>query len=105
MPDHKNTVQNKLLKNNALQKTTLDLQLPSPMEYTQPYWLKDKGTEGIYAVANQKNIGIPDIIRETKVVFNLQIEGVEIPFERTVIYKYNDKVKGRFTITWTLFPK
>ena len=94
LPDHKNTVQNKLLKNNALQKTTLDLQLPSPMEYTQPYWLKDKGTEGIYAVANQKNIGIPDIIRETKVVFNLQIEGVEIPFERTVIYKYNDKVKG-----------
>ena len=94
LPDQKNTLQNVALKHNVVQKLTLDLQLPTTMEYTQPYWLKDKGTEGIYAVADQKNIGIPDIIRDVKVVFNMQINGVEIPFERTVIYKYNDKVKG-----------
>ena len=64
------------------------------MGYTQPFWLKEEGTEGMYTVADQKNIGIPDIIREVKVVFNMQINGVKIPFERTVIYKYNDKVKG-----------
>lgn len=94
LPDQKNTLQNVALNLNVVQKLTLDLQLPTTMEYTQPYWLKDKGTEGIYAVADQKNIGIPDIIRDVKVVFNMQINGVEIPFERTVIYKYNDKVKG-----------
>lgn len=94
LPNQKSTPQNVMLKNNVLQKLTLDLQLPSTMEYTQPYWLKDQGTEGIYAVADQKNIGIPDIIREVKVVFNVQINGVEIPMERTVIYKYNDDVKG-----------
>ena len=48
----------------------------------------------MYTVNNQKNIGIPDIIREVKVVINLKISGVEIPFERTVVYKYNDDVKG-----------
>ncbi|SHG85506.1 N-acetylglucosaminyl deacetylase, LmbE family [Flavobacterium fluvii] len=94
LPNQKVIPQNLALKNNVLQNIPLDLQLPSTIEYTQPYWLKDKGTEGIYAVADQKNIGIPDIIREVKVVFNVQINGVEIPFERTVIYKYNDKVKG-----------
>jgi hypothetical protein len=94
LPEQKSTPQNVVLKKNVLQKLTLDLQLPSAMEYTQPYWLKDKGTEGIYAVADQKNIGIPDIIREVKVVFNVLINGIEIPMERTVVYKYNDEVKG-----------
>lgn len=94
LPDSKNTVQNLVLNNNVLQNINLDLQLPATMEYTQPFWLKEEGTEGMYTVADQKNIGIPDIIREVKVVFNMQINGVKIPFERTVIYKYNDKVKG-----------
>ena len=94
LPDQKSTSQNLVLKKNVLQKLTLDLQLPSSIEYTQPYWLKEKGTEGIYAVADQKNIGIPDIIREVKVVFNVSIAGIEIPMERTVVYKYNDDVKG-----------
>jgi hypothetical protein len=48
----------------------------------------------MYTVADQKNIGIPDIIREVKVIFNVEINGITIPFERTVVYKYNDNVKG-----------
>ncbi|MBF2709819.1 PIG-L family deacetylase [Flavobacterium soyangense] len=94
LPESKNTSQNLSLENNISQFINLDLQLPSTIEYTQPYWLKEKATEGLYTVSNQKIIGIPDIIREVKVVFNVQINGVEIPFERTVVYKYNDDVKG-----------
>jgi len=94
LPDQKNTIQNVPLNNNISQKTALDLQLPSTIEYTQPYWLKEKATEGMYTVSNQNNIGIPDIIREVNVVFNIQIYGIEIPFERVVVYKYNDDVKG-----------
>ncbi|PKH69115.1 LmbE family protein [Flavobacterium sp. ALD4] len=94
LPEQKNTVFNTPLKNNTSKNLTLDLQLPATIEYTQPYWLKEKGTVGMYTVADQKNIGIPDIIREVKVIFNVEINGIKIPFERTVVYKYNDKVKG-----------
>jgi len=94
LPESKNTLQNLSLKNNISQSINLDLQLPSTIEYTQPYWLKEKAAEGMYTVSDQKIIGIPDIIREVKVVFNIQINGVEIPFERIVVYKYNDDVKG-----------
>lgn len=94
LPDTKNTPQNILLKNNNDQKVNLQIQLPSTIEYTQPYWLKEKATVGMYTVSNQQNIGIPDIIRQVKVLFNVKINGVEIPFERTVVYKYNDGVKG-----------
>ncbi|AOC96759.1 Mycothiol S-conjugate amidase [Flavobacterium anhuiense] len=94
LPDNQTTAQNIVLKNNNDQKINLQLQLPSNIEYTQPYWLKEKATVGMYTVSNQENIGIPDIIRDTKVVFNVKINDVEIPFERTVVYKYNDGVKG-----------
>jgi LmbE family N-acetylglucosaminyl deacetylase len=94
LPNNQTTAQNIVLKNNNDQKINLQLQLPSNMEYTQPYWLKEKATVGMYTVSNQEIIGIPDIIREAKVIFNVKINDIEIPFERTVVYKYNDGVKG-----------
>ncbi len=94
LPDHQTTAQNIVLKNNNDQKINLQLKLPENIEYTQPYWLKEKATVGMYTVSNQEIIGIPDIIRDTKVIFNVKINDIEIPFERTVVYKYNDGVKG-----------
>jgi LmbE family N-acetylglucosaminyl deacetylase len=94
MPEQKITIQNKILKNNIVENSSLEMQLPKSIHYTQPYWLDEKGTVGMYTVNDQKNIGIPDIIREVKVIFLIKIEGIEIPFERTVVYKYNDPVKG-----------
>ncbi|AOW10340.1 PIG-L family deacetylase [Flavobacterium gilvum] len=94
LPDQKTTTFNINLKNNITQNNALDLQLPQSIDYTEPYWLKEKGTIGLYTVKEQQNIGIPDIIREAKVIFNIKINGVEIPFEKTVVYKYNDDVKG-----------
>ncbi|HEX8015850.1 MAG TPA: PIG-L family deacetylase [Flavobacterium sp.] len=95
LPDNKTTVKYKLfLKNNNDQRLKLEIQLPETMEYTQPYWLKEKASVGMYTVSKQEIIGIPDIIRDVKVVFNVKINGVEIPFEKTVVYKYNDGVKG-----------
>lgn len=94
LPEGINTAQNRELKNNILNNIPLDLQVPEAINYTQPYWLQEKGSVGMYTVNQQQNIGIPDIIREIKVVFTLEINEIEIPFERTVIYKYNDDVKG-----------
>jgi LmbE family N-acetylglucosaminyl deacetylase len=94
LPDAIKIQQNSDLKNNIFQNINLDLQLPETLNYTQPYWLKEKASEGMYTVLDQKNIGTPDIIRAVKVVFNIRINGVEIPFEKAVVYKYNDEVKG-----------
>jgi LmbE family N-acetylglucosaminyl deacetylase len=94
LPEDKLTVLNRSLDNNKDENIALEIKLPENIEYTAPYWLKEKGTVGMYTVAQQKNIGIPDIIRDVKVVFNVSINGVEIPFERTVVYKYNDIVNG-----------
>jgi LmbE family N-acetylglucosaminyl deacetylase len=82
------------LKENIPYTKNIELQIAKEVNYTNPYWLNEKGSIGIYAVNNQENIGLPDVIRQTKVGVRLNINGVEIPFERNVIYKYNDDVKG-----------
>jgi LmbE family N-acetylglucosaminyl deacetylase len=94
LPEQKNWVQNVALKNNVSQNLSLEITLPSTLEYTNPYWLNEKGTVGMYRVDNQMNVGIPDVIREVKVIFTIAINGISIPFERTIIYKYNDPTKG-----------
>ena len=59
----------------------------------------------MYTVSEQKNIGIPDIIREVKLQFNIKINGITIPFERNVVYKYNDQVKGEMYNYMDIVPE
>jgi len=92
------------LKNNKLQSISLECILPENSKYTQPYWLKEKPSVGMYQVDDQNNIGVPDILRQVKVIFMIQINGVVIPFERYVVYKYNDDVKGEVYQPFDIVP-
>ncbi len=84
----------KILEFNKNISQNIEFQLPKNLEYTSPYYLKENGTVGMYRVDDQNKIGIPDVIRQVKVDFNIDFEGVTIPFSRNVIYKMNDDVKG-----------
>jgi len=79
--------------NKSITKT-IELQLPKDQEFTNAYWLNDKGTTGMYTVTDQQNISKPDVLRKVKVIFIVEINGSAIPFQRDVVYKYNDEVKG-----------
>lgn len=92
------------LKNNVANTFNITLEIPQDFDYTQPYWLKEKGTVGMYRVDEQKNIGVPDVIRQVKVTFNIGINGVTIPYERDVVHKYNDDVKGEVYKPFDIVP-
>ena len=72
LPEKTNTPQNRELKNNILNNINLDLKLPESINYTQPYWLRENGTVGMYAVNQQQNIGIPDNFIEHGTIEELQ---------------------------------
>lgn len=82
------------LKNNVPFTETTSLNLNNTIDYTNAYWLNQVGTEGMYRVDEQEKIGLPDVIRQVTVGFWIEILGIEIPFDRKVVYKYNDDVKG-----------
>jgi len=103
-PENSTNFQSVSLANNVVQNTDVSLAIKD-LNYTQPYWLKEKGTVGMYRVDDQNNIGIPDIIREAKVTFNITINNVMIPFQRIVVFKYNDDVKGEVYKPLDIVPK
>lgn len=93
-PSTMNTQEITALPNNKMISKTWEVELPADLNYSNPYWLNQTGTNGMYQVDDQKNIGIPDVLRQVKLTFNIGINNVTIPYERYVVYKYNDDVKG-----------
>ena len=57
-------------------------------------WLKEKGTLGMYAVNNRLLIGTPETKHQTKAIFKLDFDGVVIAYEKDIVFKTNDPVKG-----------
>ncbi|MCG9793827.1 PIG-L family deacetylase [Flavobacterium algicola] len=93
-PNQITTAQSKSLLNNRDLKFNTTITIPETAEFTEPYWLKEEGTLGMYIVNDQEKIGIPDIIRDNKVAFNLTFNGIAIKVERPIVYKYNHPSKG-----------
>ncbi|RZJ71048.1 PIG-L family deacetylase [Flavobacterium sp.] len=103
-PSSMSTMQVTELKANEDKTFDTALELPSDLSYTEPYWLSQKGTVGMYRVDDPKLIGNPDITRQVKVTFHIGIGNTTIPFERTVVYKYNDDVKGEVYEPFDIVP-
>jgi LmbE family N-acetylglucosaminyl deacetylase len=93
-PEGKTISDTKKLPNNISESNEVEITIPENLEYTEPYWLQKEGTVGMYRVDEQERIGVPDIIRQLKVVFVIEINKTTIPFEKEIIYKYNDPVHG-----------
>lgn len=83
-----------ILENNKLFTDNFEYKIASEVDYTNPYWLNETSTDGMYKVSNQNYIGLPDVIRTATIQFPIIINGVTIPFEKNIVYKYNDDVKG-----------
>jgi LmbE family N-acetylglucosaminyl deacetylase len=92
------------LQNNQDWKKTLTFKVPDTANYTTPYWLKQDGTLGMYKVEDQQLIGLPQNPRKINVRFSIRINEVEIPFDKTVVYKYNDPVKGEVYQPFEVIP-
>lgn len=92
------------LQNNKDWKKTLPFKVPDTANYTSPYWLKEEGTLGMYKVDDQKSIGLPERPGNIQVQFSIRINQVEIPFEKTLVYKYNDPVKGEVYQPFEVIP-
>ena len=94
LPLNISQTKNVVLKSNSSNVFETSVEIPNNLSFTQPYWLQEESTVGMYRVDNQNNIGKPDVIRELKLNFNILINNVLIPFEKTIVFKINNEVKG-----------
>ena len=92
------------LANNEAWKSNINFKIPENTNYTTPYWLKEPGSMGMYAVNDQKLRGLPETPLHTKATFRLNIDGTEIDFHQPIVFKYNDEVYGETYKNFEIIP-
>lgn len=63
-------------------------------EYSNPYWLNNIHTSGLYDVGDRLLIGKPESDPAAWVGFRVEISGLTLLINKPVVYKYTDPVKG-----------
>jgi LmbE family N-acetylglucosaminyl deacetylase len=105
LPNKENIFYVKELADNQTLNEKLTVDLPKDLELTFPYWLDEKWSLGMYRVEDKDLIGEPVTPRQLRLRFSMVIQGMAIDFERDVVYKYNDPVKGEVYQPFEIVPE
>ena len=73
--------------------------------FSDPYWLRNQATMGMYAVAQQDLIGKPETPKLTKIEFHLIIDKTPIIITKNIIRRYAERDKGEIYEPFEILPK
>ena len=92
------------MKENVRYNITDTLKLKNKA-YSDPYWLQNKGTLGMYAVKDPIHIGKPESDRPLQVEFKLNIWEHDITFTKNVVYRYSKSDIGEIYEPFEVLPE
>ncbi|MBD0400805.1 PIG-L family deacetylase [Flammeovirga sp. EKP202] len=92
------------LTENKILKEEIKIQIPENFEVSQPYWLKEKATKGMYVVNDQQMIGLPEQFSEIPVEIQLNIDGVTVHKSLNIWQKRVYPAKGERYIPLKIVP-
>jgi LmbE family N-acetylglucosaminyl deacetylase len=95
----------KALPENRRFNSESQISIPRNAAYTSPYWIKKKGTTGLFNVDDITKIGEPVINENEPVYFKVTIAGETITFKRHIIYKFNSPVTGEVYQPFQVLPE
>jgi hypothetical protein len=94
----------KLLPPNELVTEKITRALPEDLPFTEPYWLRQQGTTGTYAVSDQTLIGQPENPPPFPVEVILQIGGEDITYSLEPRFRKVDRVAGEVSAPLVIAP-
>ncbi len=103
--DTRSAEQNLPLLDNAKINLELGLTVPENTPYTSPYWLSEKGSLGMYKVADAALIGKPETPRIYYAIFDMDIAGTPIRIKKPVVYHYARPDKGEMYQPFEILPE
>lgn len=100
-----NISKNIKLDNNTKYTFNENVKIKNNQLPTTPYWLKNKGTLGMYKVDDMALIGLPETPRVYQVDFNLLINNVPFTFSKPVIQRFSKPDKGELYRPFEIIPE
>jgi len=92
------------LPTNELVAKDLSCKIPENTPYSQPYWLRQSGTLGTFAVDDQKLIGLPENPPHLPMEITLQVSGQELSYVVDARYRTVDPVAGELRQPLVIAP-
>jgi len=94
------------LVNNESSQTEINYVISdADLKESNPYWLQEKGSLGLYAIDNKELIGQPANSAPISMDISLEINGAPMTISRDVIYKFTDPVKGEVYEPFVAVPE
>ena len=101
----KKIVKNQVLAyNKAIRFKEDDITVPADADYSNPYWLKEQKTKGMFVVQNQNLRNLPQTENNYPVTFVLDVEGTTIDFTKNITYKFNSPENGETYRPFVILP-
>lgn len=94
LPQGSNSSPQKNLEKDQLYKEDKSLTLDTKIAYSNPYWLTEKHSEGLFRVNDPLLIGLAEAPEPIEAQFVLSYQGQIISISKPVVYKWVDPVDG-----------
>lgn len=101
---HTSYAPKKMLTQNQKLEKQLSIKVPESMPLSQPYWLVQEGSNGMFHLKDARNIGKPENDPSMQAQFQLLIGGVDISFLLPVVYKYTEPAIGEIYQPFLIVP-
>ncbi len=92
------------LENNENHQFQHRLTIPTLMDYSAAYWLREKGSLGMYEVKDRNLIGLPQTPDPILMHIDLSINGQKVSIDKPLVFKTSDPVKAEVYDPFELLP-
>jgi LmbE family N-acetylglucosaminyl deacetylase len=79
-------------------------QVDAGAQYSDPYWLQEPHSTGMFKVSDKTKIGMPQNSPSVTFVFDLMVDGQPLSIKRSLLYKWVDPVKGELWRPFEIVP-
>jgi LmbE family N-acetylglucosaminyl deacetylase len=92
------------LKKNFPVSFKSDKKLNSNLTYSDPYWLRQPHTQGLFVVEDPSLIGRPENDAAVSFTFDFLVNGEKYALTTPLVYKWTDPVKGELSRPFEVVP-
>ncbi|MGB2870144.1 MAG: LmbE family protein, partial [Bacteroidota bacterium] len=92
------------LARNVLVRWNCAIRIPPDIEYTQPFWLREKPEPGSYQIKDQRLVGQPENSPPLIVTLTLATPEGQIQIDAPVRYRFVDPVEGEIYRPFDIIP-
>ncbi len=99
------TIMNATLSSNILYSQNTKINLSKSQPYSNPYWLLEHPSKGMFHVSDQQKIGKAFNSASIPTTFYFTIEGKQYQYTNDIRYKWVDPVKGELYRNLEVLPE